>query len=121
MSKKLVLVLLLFLPFLTIAQDPYSVNTDSLLSMAQQDYRNGQFQKSLDLTRRGLSIAPDYHDIRILQIRNLWALGNFPAADKDLFLLLDTSPTYPDLKPLAMRCPISKSLKLFILQIFPYR
>lgn len=78
-------------------------NTDQLYSIARQEYKAGNFQVSLDHTQKGLSLAPSYHDIRILQVRNLWALDRFPEADEDLHYLLTNSPNYVDLPPLVQQ------------------
>ncbi|MDT0643733.1 YaiO family outer membrane beta-barrel protein [Zunongwangia sp. F363] len=78
-------------------------NTDSLYLKALDAYKNGQYQSSLDLTRRGLDLAPEYHDIRILEIRNYWALNNYAEADKNLEYLLKEAPEYIDTKPLALQ------------------
>lgn len=76
-------------------------NTDVLLQRAQQEYRDGKYKNSLALTQRGLELAPEYHDIRILQVRNLWALERMVEANADFEYLLEHAPHYPDLKPLA--------------------
>jgi YaiO family outer membrane protein len=55
------------------------------------------------LTNRALELAPEYHDIRILQVRNNWALDNLNEADDDLNVLLKEAPQYVDTKPLALQ------------------
>ncbi len=94
--------LLLFLLNLS-AQEITETNTDIIFQHANQAYQSSDFQRSLQLTTRGLELAPDYHDIRILRIRNLWALEDLPAADKDLEILLEKVPHYEGVKILALQ------------------
>lgn len=93
--------IMLFLVTISLtAQDIIETNTDIIYEQALAAYQDSRFQESLSLTQRGLELAPEYHDIRILQVRNLWALGNFAAADKNLHFLLAEAPGYVDVKPL---------------------
>lgn len=103
MSKKLILLLFLLFSIQSYAQDISGTNTDAILVAAQESYRSGEFTESLKLTRRGIELAPEYHDIRILQIRSLWALEDYTAADQDLFYLLKNAPEYTDVQPLAVQ------------------
>ena len=82
------------------AQKITETNTDILYQKALSEYKKGDFQTSLEFTNRGLELAPEYHDIRILRVRDLWALENFSAADEDIAYLLEKAPNYIDLKPL---------------------
>jgi len=97
------------LPFLFLftfnlsSQEITETNTDLIFKLANEAYQNSDFQRSLELTLRGLDLAPDYHDIRLLQIRNYWAIGNFSAADKDLYFLLENAPNYEGLNDLVLQ------------------
>lgn len=77
-------------------------NTDEIYKLGMAQYREQNFSRSLEYTQRGLELAPDYHDIRILQIRNEWALDLFSEAENDLDYLLKNAPEYPDVKALAL-------------------
>ncbi|GAB2775233.1 YaiO family outer membrane beta-barrel protein [Salinimicrobium soli] len=117
----LLLVSILFTSALWSQEDP-----DLLYMEALEAYQKSHFEESLKLTRQGLELAPEYHDIRILQIRNQWALNMWTAADKDLDYLLETAPSYVDVKPLALqrigRFASSEEALAFtkeLLQIYP--
>lgn len=77
-------------------------NTDEIYKQGLAQYRDQNFSRSLEYTKRGLDLAPDYYDIRILQIRNEWALDLFAEAENDLDYLLKNAPEYPDVKALAL-------------------
>ncbi|WP_324719574.1 YaiO family outer membrane beta-barrel protein [Salinimicrobium sp. HB62] len=79
------------------------IDTDKLYLQALQDYREGKYEAALDLTRTGLEVAPGYHDIRILQVRTLFALQKFDAAGTDINLLLMKAPDYEGVKTIAMQ------------------
>ena len=83
-----------------VSQEITETNTDEIYKTALSEYKEQDYSRSLQLTNRGLELAPDYHDIRILQIRNLWALQRFDAADEDLDFLLKEAPQYVDVLPL---------------------
>lgn len=101
MKNLLISGVVLFLCSLNIhAQEITETNSDVILEQALEAYKDGKFERSLELTKRGLKLAPDYHDIRILQIRNYWALNNFMAADDQLDYLLLNAPQYIDVKPI---------------------
>ncbi|WP_373056512.1 YaiO family outer membrane beta-barrel protein [Zunongwangia sp. H14] len=89
--------------FAGFSQEISETNTDSLYLKALNAYKTQTYKKSLNLTRRGLELAPEYHDIRILEIRNFWVLGRFTEADEDLDYLLKQAPQYADTKPLALQ------------------
>ena len=91
---------LLFTGFLGYTQE---VDTDKLYLQALQDYREGNYEEVLERTKTGLQIAPEYHDIRILQVRTLFALQRFEEAGKDVDLLLSTAPEYEGVKTIAMQ------------------
>ncbi len=102
MNDKILYLLVAFIFTFTLeAQDITETNSDIIYQRALEAYKNEAYPASLKLTKRGLELAPEYHDIRILQIRNLWALGEFDAADSDLNYLLKEAPEYVDVKPLA--------------------
>jgi YaiO family outer membrane protein len=95
--------LLLLLTFSLKAQEITETNSDKIYELANELYQKSNYDLSLLYTKRGLELAPGYHDIRILQIRNYWALENYPAADEDLNYLLKTAPDYVGLKPLVLQ------------------
>ena len=94
---------MLVLPYQIISQETLETNPDKIYQSALEEYHNQNFEQSLNYTNRGLDIAPEYHDIRILQIRNLWALEDFIAADSDLGFLLKKAPDYIDVNPLVLQ------------------
>lgn len=79
------------------------IDTDKLYLQALQEYREGNYKKALDLTTTGLKAAPKYHDIRILQVRTLFALQKFETAQSDIDLLLTTAPDYEGVETIAMQ------------------
>lgn len=85
------------------AQEITETNADKIYELARESYQDSNFELSLSYTQRGLELAPEYHDIRVLQIRNYWALENYPAADEDLQYLLEKAPGYIDVKPLVLQ------------------
>ncbi len=101
--KNYLLPLLLLFFLNSNAQKITETNSDILFQLANKAYQESDYQRSLQLTLRGLELAPDYHDIRLLQIRNYRALGNFSAADKDLEILLDKAPDYDGVKAVAFQ------------------
>lgn len=84
-------------------QETSETNTDKLYELALKEYKTGDFEPSLAYTQRGLGLAPTYHDIRILQVRNLWALNRFSEADEDLHYLVIHAPNYVDVPPLVQQ------------------
>ena len=101
--KIYLLPLLLLFSLLIHSQEITETNTDLILKEANKAFQASDFKKSLQLTTRGLELAPEYHDIRILQIRNLWALDEISAADRDLDFLLKKVPQYEGLKALVLQ------------------
>lgn len=97
----------LFLVFITasnaLSQEITETNTDKIYELARKEYQNGDYKLSLAYTRRGLDLAPAYHDIRILQVRNLLALERYTLADEDLDYLLLNAPHYIDVPPLVQQ------------------
>lgn len=96
----------LFLLLLTskiFSQEIKEINTDIIYQIALQKYKQGEFESSLNYTQKGLELAPEYHDIRILQIRDHWALKAYKKAGEDLDYLLSNRPEYPGVKELAYR------------------
>lgn len=85
------------------AQDIHETNSDSLLFKGIEYYQKAEFKTSLSYAERGLELAPEYHDLRILKIRNLHALREIQLAEKEIFYLLKVSPDYPGLMDLAYR------------------
>src|SRR5690606_9471194 len=101
MRKKNLFSLVLFLSALfSYSQE---INTDELYLQALQEYMAGNYSRSLNLSETALDVAPEYHDIRILKIRNLFALHQFEQIDKDLDLLLSNVPQYDGVKEIATR------------------
>ncbi|WP_424494438.1 YaiO family outer membrane beta-barrel protein [Salinimicrobium sp. GXAS 041] len=100
--KKLLFSIILLISFsgALISQEITETNTDEIYKIGLRAYQNQDFTRSLQLTNRGLQLAPEYHDIRILRVRNLWALERFEAADEDLDFLLKEAPKYVDVLPL---------------------
>lgn len=104
MKNFILLILLIFgFNFSSYSQERTETNTDILLQRAQELYQNGDFSRSLDYTRRGLELAPQYHDIRILEIRNLWALERILEADEDLEYLTRNAADYPGVEALVFK------------------
>jgi len=85
------------------AQEIKEQNTDSLYFTGLKLYQNQQFERSLDYTNKGLLLAPEYHDIRILRVRNYWALEMLKKATSDLEFLLDNAPEYPGVRELTIK------------------
>ena len=104
MNDKILFLFAVFIFSLTVnAQEITETNSDIIYQQALEAYKNEAYPASLKLTKRGLELAPEYHDIRILQIRNLWALEDFSAADSDLDYLMKNVPEYGELKPLVLQ------------------
>ncbi len=103
MNRSLLLSLFLLVFFKTNAQQITEKNTDSLYFQGLELYQNEQFQKSLQYANRGLELAPEYHDIRILRIRNFWALDSIDQATKDLNFLMKAAQDYPGVQELVVR------------------
>lgn len=99
----LTLVLILLSASNIFSQEITETNTDKLYQRARQEYRAENYDLSLAYTQRGLELAPAYHDIRILQVRNLWALNRYTLADEDLHYLLQNAPNYVDVPPLVQQ------------------
>ena len=96
-------VLLSFFNLEISAQEITETNTDILYQKALSAYKEGDYQNSLQFTNRGIELAPEYHDIRILRVRTLWALDDLSAADEDLEYLIEKAPNYFDVKPLLVQ------------------
>ena len=102
--ERYVLILLLFLgSFSLFSQEIDVTNTDSIYFKALELYKNQNYPLSLKYTNRGLELAKDYHDIRVLRVRNEWAVKDFKKAEKDIFYLLQNAPEYPGVKELSER------------------
>ncbi len=85
------------------SQEITETNTDSLYFKALELYKNQQYESSLKYTVKGLDLAGDYHDIRILKVRNEWALEKFLSAEKDIVYLIKKAPEYPGVKEITER------------------
>ncbi|WP_166435179.1 YaiO family outer membrane beta-barrel protein [Christiangramia sabulilitoris] len=103
MLKKTFLIVTLLVTAFTFSQETQQKNTDSIYFNALDLYKNKKYTSSLQLTNEGLEIAPEYHDIRILRVRNNWALANIKEAENDIRYLLEKAPEYPSVKDLALR------------------
>lgn len=78
-------------------------NTDILLQNGISEYQKGNFDSALEFANKGLSLAPDYHDIRILRIRIFHAKEAFKKAEEDLLYLLKNAADYNEVKELGIR------------------
>lgn len=85
------------------AQEATIKDPDVIYKEAVSKYHSGNLKNSLELTRRGLELAPEYHDIRILQIRIYWALQSFESAHMHMEYLLEENPQYPGVRSLALQ------------------
>ncbi len=100
--QRYALLLLIFIGSLNLySQEISETNTDSIYFKALELYRNKNYQLSQDYTDKGLELAKDYHDIRILRVRNEWALHKTEKAEQDIFYLIEAAPEYPGVKELA--------------------
>ena len=100
--KKIILIIwfLLLNTCALYSQESETIDPDKIYLEALEAFRNGEFEKTILLTGKGLNVAPQYHDIRILMIKALWA-QEFPTeADEELNKLLIMAPMYPDVLPL---------------------
>lgn len=93
----------LLIAFSSIILSAQEINTDKMYLEALKEYRNSNYSKSLKLTTTALNAAPNYHDIRILQIRNQYALQHLEEAHKNLEYLLTKAPQYEGVKTLAFQ------------------
>ncbi|WP_029037072.1 YaiO family outer membrane beta-barrel protein [Salinimicrobium xinjiangense] len=100
MKKNLLFFLLIFS---TLAAFTQEIDTDKMYFQALEEYRSGNYISSLDLTSKALAAAPEYHDIRMLQVRNRYALKRFEESDRDLEYLLSEAPHYVGVKNLAIQ------------------
>lgn len=101
--KIFLLSLLLLLSLPLYAQEINETNTDLILKQANEAFQASDYKRSLQLTTRGLELAPEYHDIRLLQVRNNLALNNSAAAESDLAILMEKVPQYEGLKALVLQ------------------
>ncbi len=103
-TERFILICLIFLgSFSLFSQEIDDTNTDSIYFKALELYKNQNYQLSLKYTNRGLELAKDYHDIRVLRVRNAWAVKDFKKAENDIFYLLQNAPEYPGVQELAER------------------
>ncbi|HET8886075.1 MAG TPA: YaiO family outer membrane beta-barrel protein [Salinimicrobium sp.] len=98
--KKLFVLYFFCSAFFVQSQEISTNDSDEILRKAIELYKNQDFTTSLQYTQRGLELAPDYHDIRLFQVRNNFALGRLDAVDQDLEYLTNKAPNYPDVKNL---------------------
>ena len=103
MIKKFFLLFLLSFAANINAQEIQEQNTDSLYFKGLELYKNQDFKTSLAYTNKGLLLAPEYHDIRILRIRDYWALEMLKEATTDLEYLLEYAEDYPGVRELVLR------------------
>lgn len=85
------------------SQEIEETNTDSIYFKALDLYKAKDYPLSLRYTDRGLELAKDYHDIRILRTRNEWALQEISQAEEDILYLVQFATDYPGVKELAER------------------
>lgn len=79
------------------SQETRDPGPDELYREALEAYKSSDFTRALAITLKGLEAAPEYHDIRILKVRSLWALDQYGEADEELDFLLVNASEYPDL------------------------
>lgn len=101
LNRCLILIIFLTGNFILHSQEIKETNTDSIYFKALELYKNQQYTSSLKYTEKGLELAENYHDIRILKVRNEWALKNYRAAEKDILYLIEKDSLYPGVKDLA--------------------
>ncbi|WP_044397851.1 YaiO family outer membrane beta-barrel protein [Lacinutrix sp. Hel_I_90] len=77
------------------------IDVDSLFNEAQQLYKDKHYIPALELTNNAILIAPEYTDIRLLQIRIEQETNQLEASEKDILYLLNNSKT--ECTPLALR------------------
>lgn len=97
------IILLFFFSVSLSAQEISETNTDIIYTKALEEYKNQNYLEALALTQRGLELAPEYHDIRILEVRVLWALNKNREAGEHLQFLIKEAPAYVDVKPLILQ------------------
>ncbi|QYA26978.1 YaiO family outer membrane beta-barrel protein [Gramella sp. MT6] len=103
MIRKFFLLIILLVSVCGFSQEIQEKNTDSLYFQGLKFYKNQEFKTSLAYTNRGLELAPEYHDIRILRVRNYWALDMIQNATSDLEFLLAEAEDYPGVRELVLR------------------
>ncbi len=103
MIRKFFLLLTLFYSITVFSQDIKENNTDSLYFKGLELYKNQEFKASLAYSNKGLEFAPGYHDIRILRVRNYWALDMIQNATSDLKYLLTEAEDYPGVRELILK------------------
>ncbi len=103
MKYRIALIILIIFSVPVSAQEIKETNTDSIYFKALDSYKKSNYKTSLQLTNRGLELAPAYHDIRILRIRNYWAFKNYDKAGVDLIYLFNNAPEYPGVTQMANR------------------
>ena len=103
MIRKLFLLLTLLLSVTVYSQEIQEKNTDSLYFKGLELYKTQEYKTSLAYTNKGLELAPDYHDIRILRVRNYWALDMIQNATGDLEYLLLNAEDYPGVRELVLK------------------
>ncbi|MFV8226489.1 YaiO family outer membrane beta-barrel protein [Christiangramia aquimixticola] len=103
MLKNSFFVVFFMISLLATSQEIKETNTDSLYFKSLRSYKKQDFQTSLKLANKGLQLAPEYHDIRILRIRDYWALNMLLNASKDLEFLLEKAPDYPGVREMVLK------------------
>ncbi len=103
MIRKFFLLITLLVSVSVFSQEIQEKNTDSLYFQGLEFYKNQEFKTSLAYTNRGLELAPEYHDIRILRVRNYWALDMIQNATSDLEFLLAEAEDYPGVRELVLK------------------
>ncbi|MEC3967098.1 YaiO family outer membrane beta-barrel protein [Flagellimonas halotolerans] len=101
--KKIGVLLLFCASQICAAQGIKEKNTDVLLKEGISQYKAQNLEMSLAYANKGLDLAPDYHDIRILRIRVFHRLKRLGEAMEDLQYLLRKAPNYYAVKDLAIR------------------
>ncbi|WP_081209354.1 YaiO family outer membrane beta-barrel protein [Salegentibacter sediminis] len=102
--KEKIALLVFFIGFqFNYAQTIQEENTDVLLKEGITLYQDQNLKRALEYANKGLNLAPDYHDIRVLRIRIFQALNNLEGSREDLSYLLNKEPDYHAVKELAIR------------------
>ena len=101
--KKILFLLALSLSWNSYSQETKEGNPDQILQKGLEAYRSGNFNLALELSSRGLNLAPQYHDLRLLRLRSNRVLANLPAVWEDLSVFLATAPDYPGVRTVGLQ------------------
>ncbi|UAM98575.1 YaiO family outer membrane beta-barrel protein [Polaribacter litorisediminis] len=109
--KRLIIITIAILSVLTLKAQNHQVNVDSLYYQAKELYSTKSYNNALTKLDKGLLIAPEYTDIRVLRIRVFQALNKYKEASKDLIMLVNSN-TYTTYKELVLKqITLAKTIK----------